>query len=235
MPTYSHYLFLDTETSGIPESWNAPTTEVDKWPYIVQIAWMIYDNEGRKLKEREFYIKAKDYHIQQKSLEIHGISEEMANSMGVERKDALKALYRDLRRYQPLIVGHFITLDLHMIQAGFARAGIKNIIKNYPSFCTMRATSDYMHISHRQYPKLSELYESLFKEKMKNQHNAYGDAQAVADCFFELVRRQEVDDALIARQMKNLQKEERRKKKTGCGLTIFIFGFIFITYTLWLL
>lgn len=235
MLSYEHFLFLDTETSGVPENWQAPTTDVDKWPYIVQIAWLIYDRQGKKIKEREFYIKAEDYKIKETSRQIHGITEEMANARGVARKEALKSLYRDLRQFKPLIVGHFVTLDLHMIQAGFSRSGIKNIIRQYPSFCTMQATSDYIHFSNRHYPRLGELYERMFKRKMDNEHSASGDARAVAECFFELVRRDEVDDALVQRQMKDREKDTRARNKKGCGVPIFLLIIVILTYSLWLM
>lgn len=217
-----YLLFIDTETSEKPRSWEAPPTDADKWPYIVQIAWRIYDQEEQLITTREFYIEAKDYSIHEKSKKVHGISEEMANSMGVARKEALKTLYSDLKRYKPLIVGHFVTLDLNMVQAGFTRAGIKNIIPDYKAFCTMRATSEYMQMNDRNYPQLGELYQMLFRKKMAGEHNASGDVKAVAECFFELVERGEIDDRVIASQAKELRKTRKRKKKTGCGLPIVI-------------
>jgi len=32
------YLFLDTETAGLPIDYSAPATETDNWPRLVQIA-----------------------------------------------------------------------------------------------------------------------------------------------------------------------------------------------------
>ncbi len=233
MLSYPYILFIDTETSEKPRSWEAPPTESDKWPYIVQIAWRIYDYEERLISAREFFIEAKDYSIKEKSRRIHGISEEMANARGVARKEALKALYKDLKRYKPLIVGHFVALDLIMVQAGFTRAGIKNIIPEYKAFCTMRATSDYMQMNDRNYPQLGELYQILFKKKMIREHNAAGDVQAVAECFFELVRRDEINDKIVALQAKEFQKNRTKKGKTGCGLPVLTF-WLLIILLLWI-
>jgi hypothetical protein len=40
----------------------------------------------------------------------------------------------------------------------------------------------------RQCPSLSELYFLLFGEKLENAHDALTDAEACANCFFELKR-----------------------------------------------
>ena len=47
------YLFFDTETTGLPKRWNAPVTDVDNWPRLVQLAWITYDNQGNKLNSRD--------------------------------------------------------------------------------------------------------------------------------------------------------------------------------------
>ena len=45
------YIFFDTETTGFPRNWKAPVTDVDNWPRMVQIAWMVYDEMGNKLRD----------------------------------------------------------------------------------------------------------------------------------------------------------------------------------------
>ena len=42
------YLFFDTETTGLPRRWNAPVTDVDNWPRLVQLAWI---EQGLPLRE----------------------------------------------------------------------------------------------------------------------------------------------------------------------------------------
>ena len=38
--------FFDTETTGLPQRWNAPVTDVDNWPRLVQLAWIMCDDKG---------------------------------------------------------------------------------------------------------------------------------------------------------------------------------------------
>ena len=51
------YLFFDTETTGLPANWKAPVTDVDNWPRVTQLAWQVYDEDGKLIRERCELIK----------------------------------------------------------------------------------------------------------------------------------------------------------------------------------
>lgn len=222
-----HILFVDTETSGIPKNWNASYAEVDQWPNIVQIAWVIYHKSGKEIKRENHFIKALDYKIDSQSEQIHGISETMTLEKGEFRKKVLKKIHQDLINFQPLVVGHLMEFDSHMLSVGFRRVGLKNIIKDYPKFCTMTATSSYRRYYHTKYPKLDELYQTLFKTKLENHHDALEDAKATAACFFELVKRGEITDQTIKDQQKQFKKN-KKSNKTGCGISMLLIYFVIV-------
>ncbi len=209
-----HILFIDTETSGVPDDWEKK--DVAHWPYIVQIAWLIFDKQGNTLLSRNFYIKPADFRIEESAIRVHHITQDAAMEHGVDRKKAIGTLYEDLKRYNPLIVAHFLALDKSMLEVAFERCGLKNILRNYPLFCTMRASSGYMPWANRNYPRLEELYQTLFRKKLVNSHDALADAKATAQCFFELVKRQDVDENVITTQQK-VWKSSRKKNKKGQG------------------
>ncbi|MCA6073266.1 3'-5' exonuclease [Fulvivirga sedimenti] len=217
MLSHQYVLFLDTETSDKPKNWNSKDERM--WPYIVQAAWLVCDLRGNKLVERNVIIRPDDFEIKQRAEHIHGISEDLASREGISRKEALRRFTTDLRHYKPLIVGHFIELDLRMVQMGLKRAGMKNILAGYQTFCTMRGTSEYMHLPNRHYPQLGEIYQMLFKRKLQGAHNALVDVNATAEVFFELLRRGEVSDQIIQQQHR---MTENKEKKTGCGLALFL-------------
>ena len=68
------YLFFDTETTGLPRDYNAPVHNVENWPRMVQIAWLIYDYDGQKLDSKDFIIKPEGYTIPKNVVDIHNIS-----------------------------------------------------------------------------------------------------------------------------------------------------------------
>ena len=41
-----NYLFCDTETTGVPRNYNAPVTDTNNWPHLVQLGWIVTDEYG---------------------------------------------------------------------------------------------------------------------------------------------------------------------------------------------
>ncbi len=46
------FLFFDTETTGLPRNWQAPLEDLDNWPRLVQLAWLLMDENGKEVKAR---------------------------------------------------------------------------------------------------------------------------------------------------------------------------------------
>ncbi|WP_168193963.1 3'-5' exonuclease [Pontibacter sp. SGAir0037] len=206
-----HILFVDTETSGIPKDWHAPYATKDNWPFIVQIAWVIYTRDGQLIKTGNYYIKANDYTISDTSKSIHGITEDYLQAHGEERKTVMQWLHNDLLTYQPLVVSHFAQLDFHMLGLGFYRSGLSNPVTELPTFCTMTLTQNFILRPHQRLLRLGELYQRLFNMPLDNQHDALADAEATAKCFFKLLERGDISERIIDRQ----QKKERLSYELG--------------------
>ena len=51
------YLFFDTETTGLPKRWNAPVTDLENWPRLVQLAWIMYDDRGNMLEKDLLFLR----------------------------------------------------------------------------------------------------------------------------------------------------------------------------------
>lgn len=213
-----YILFVDTETSGLPKNWNS--SRLDQWPYIIQVAWSIYTKAGELIKSENHYIRDENIIIDPQSKKIHGITEEVLAEKGEKRVKVLKKIYKDIRHFDPLVVGHWISFDVKMLSVGFRRAGMKNILEEVPLYCTMLSNSHYVRFSNNNYPKLDELYHKLFNKTMEGQHNALSDVNATAACFFELVKRNEITDERIANQQPEFAAKTKKMKETGCGLPV---------------
>ena len=58
------YLFIDTETTGLPKEYDAPYTDIDNWPRLVQLAWIVYDYTTIVVrKNREFNKQVQNYEM----------------------------------------------------------------------------------------------------------------------------------------------------------------------------
>ncbi len=182
------YLFFDTETTGIPRKWNAPVTDLNNWPRMVQIAWVIYNEIGEELEEQNHIIVPENYTIPYHVTQIHGISTKRAKEEGKDLKEVLELFAAALASVQ-VVVAHNISFDEKIIGAEFLRKKVVHDFYKKQQICTMKSTTHVTKIPGKygyKWPKLSILYRHLFNETFAEQHNALADIRATARCFWEL-------------------------------------------------
>jgi DNA polymerase III subunit epsilon len=185
------YLFLDTETTGIPRRYDAPPSDLRNWPRMVQVAWAIFDPQGNAVAEHEHVIRPDGFTIPPDVVRVHGITTEKALAKGVALATALRELAGDLERAE-VAVAHNFSFDEGILGAEFIRAGIKHRLHDVPHICTMVSTADFCGIPGRRgckWPTLGELYFTLFGRWLSHAHFAPDDVRACAKCFFELRKR----------------------------------------------
>lgn len=185
-------LFFDTETNGVIPKYS---NNYNDYPRIVQICWIVADEEGNIEKTDCYIIKPVDFDIPESASKIHGITKQKALESGSEIENVIQKFLTDLSGCNA-IVGHNVSFDLNVLKGELIRLQIDtNALDKMPSYCTMKLTVDYCQIRsnnpyHKyKYPKLVELYEKLFGEKFDNIHNAEADVAATMKCFFELISR----------------------------------------------
>lgn len=224
-------LFIDTEATGLPKKWYLPYNVPGNWPNAVQVSWVIYSREGEKIKEQNYYISNNDFEISETAFRIHGLNKNFLQQNGIPRKHLLAMLSADLHQYQPMIVGHFTELDYHNIGADYFREAIGNPMENLPTFCIMIASKHLQQNPRCKYLRLGDLYELLFKKPLLHQHNAMADASATADCFFELVKRNEIKS--LTQPLIVFHKRERISGHVGwiiVTLLIFLIALLIANY-----
>lgn len=182
------YLFVDTETTGLPP--NQPH-RLSQWPRMVQLGWLLTDDTGEILRQDSTIIRPDGFKIPQRVTHIHGITTQKAYQTGIPMKDALSR-FKEALRFSHVLIGHNIDYDYHVVKAELSRKKIKNLLDQYPRFCTMKSPRviEFCKVmrgdSKPKWPGLSELYWHLFNERYHGAHDAYGDAEACAQCFFKL-------------------------------------------------
>ena len=190
------YLFFDTETTGIPNDYNAPSEDTNNWPRLVQIAWLITRKNGDIYKELQSrIISPEGFRIPQSSINIHGITQEKAVEDGEDLCNVLNDFVNDVDDNDVILVGHNIYFDIHVVTAELIRNDMideKETLEKINKICTMKKSTDFCKISGLygyKYPKLQQLYYKLFGENFDNAHDAGSDIEATRKCFFELKRR----------------------------------------------
>ncbi|MCK4891974.1 MAG: 3'-5' exonuclease, partial [Candidatus Pacebacteria bacterium] len=97
------YLFLDTETTGLPKRWDAATSDLENWPRLVQIAWIYCDHAGNKILSKSKIIKPEGFIIPNESSKVHGITTEIAKKKGVSLKKVLTEFLSTMNQSKFLI------------------------------------------------------------------------------------------------------------------------------------
>lgn len=185
------YLFFDTETTGLPLDYNAPSTDLLNWPRLVQISWIVSDNNGFIITKDNHIIKPNGFTIPDDVAKLHGITTERALAIGEKVEDVLHRFWMEVQSAS-YIIGHNVSFDENVVEAEFYRMGENNVFLTKHSICTKLASTDYCKIpnpwNNREYkwPKLSELYSKLFGKDFVDAHNSEADVQATFECFWKL-------------------------------------------------
>ena len=208
-----YFLVVDTETSGLPKSWSAPYSNEKNWPYIVQIAWIIYDSSYQEIKRENHYIKNTDFTIDKAALKIHKITPEYLAVNGEDKETVMLQFASDIEKYNPLVIGHFIELDYHMVNVELYRIGRDNIFKNLVFFCTMKASAPYITNTVISHLKLDKFYTILFNEVAENMHSALSDALNTAKIFFHLLKTSAISSASVYSQEHTFNLEKKTAKR----------------------
>ncbi|MEY4127980.1 MAG: hypothetical protein RL737_2169, partial [Bacteroidota bacterium] len=184
-------LFFDTETTGLPENWKAPVTDLDNWPRLVQLAYLVYDFDGNLIHSSNEIVKPNGFTIPVDASNVHGITTDIANQRGSKIEEVFELFSIHLKRAK-VLVAHNMAYDEKIIGSEMIRLGMENTVDSKEKICTMESTVDLCKIDGPygyKWPKLEELHRFLFNHDFDGAHDALADIQATAKCFWELNKR----------------------------------------------
>ena len=190
-------LVFDTETTGLPPK-NTPTNRTDSWPHIVQLSWVIYNDETKQVEEEKDFIISLGTHIpiSPESTAIHGITSEISRTRGVSIDVALFDFKMAANRCGRM-VAHNIEFDKNMLIVEFYRARIFNSVFPPTEYCTMKKGTPICNLvktwndgrTSLKFPKLVELYHGLFGADApapEGLHNAKVDVDVCLKCYVKM-------------------------------------------------
>jgi DNA polymerase III epsilon subunit-like protein len=151
-------IVFDTETTGLIPSYNVSLYDTKKYPYIVQLSWLLFDVDNNKLVNVGDHIIMLPHGqtISDEASKIHGITNEMMRSKGVPARHALQEFANDLKQAN-VCVAHNIKFDKRMVRVEFIRNKMIDYIHkgNQSMYCTMYNSVDVCKI-----PRTSKLQEA---------------------------------------------------------------------------
>lgn len=183
-------LFFDTETTGLPKNYNAPSSDLENWPRLVQLSWELYNDECL-ISKTNMIIKPDGFEIPTQSSDVHGITTERALAEGVDCKKAVY-FFLGAARQADVIIGHNVNFDMHIMGAELFRHWGKDYIEDLPTEDTMLASVEFCKIPNGRggykWPRLQELHKKLFKKEFDDAHDSSADVAATARCYWALMK-----------------------------------------------
>lgn len=181
-------LFIDTETSGLPDTHNLRWGEypyykhVDKYANarIVQFSMLITDTKFNYLDVKDYIIKREGFEIT--NGEFHGITNDISDNVGVNFDIVAIEIFYELLKNVTHIVAHNVGFDVGVIKSELHRRNLQYIIDELDKktlLCTMKHMKPILKIinpyGNYKNPSLNEIYRHNFKTDVENAHNSLYD------------------------------------------------------------
>ena len=191
---------FDFETTGLCD-FNARSLD-PKQPHIVQMALVVYSDEGVELGHDCVIVKPDGWTISPQVTAIHGISHDRAMSEGIPEKDAA-AMFLLAMVKSTLRVAHNEKFDRRIARIAMARAGYQRAMieafEARPFFCSMDAAKPIVKapMTEKQIaagftgfksPNLAECIRHFFSEDLPGAHDALVDARASGRIYFHMTK-----------------------------------------------
>jgi DNA polymerase III epsilon subunit-like protein len=181
-------LFLDTETSGLPDTHNLRWgvypyyKHLDKYSKarIVQFSMLITDKQFKFEDVKDYIIKREGFDITNE--EFHGITNDISDNIGVSFDTvAVEIFYEQLKKVSH-IIAHNIAFDVGVIKSELYRRKLHYIIDELDKktlLCTMKHMKPILKIINQygnyKNPSLNEIYKYNFNKDVENAHNSLYD------------------------------------------------------------
>lgn len=182
-------LFVDCETNGLPIDYKASYTEVDNWPRVISLAWILTDENANVVAQSHSLIKPDGWDMPTEAFWVdNGFSQEKSLAEGLPIVQVLEEL-KAAKEQADVLVAHNLSFDHRIIWAEFIRNGMEPRTGMH-KICTMMKSTNVCKIPAKRgykWPKLEELYRFLFRKEMENAHDALADVTACMECFFALL------------------------------------------------
>ena len=188
-PSSSLLFFFDTETTGLPRNWNAPLRDLDNWPRMVQLAWLLCDDAGNEIASANRIVRPQGFAIPLEASRVHGITTDRALAEGIPLADVLAEVLPQIQKAS-CAIAHNVSFDEKILGAECLRMGHPNPLQHVKTRCTMKESTSFCAIPGRygdfKFPNLTELHRKLFNKAFSDAHDALADVRACKSAFYEL-------------------------------------------------
>jgi DNA polymerase-3 subunit epsilon len=206
---YNNQIVFDTETTGLlPKNIDLNFDNLDVFPSIVQLSWLIYNVIDKTYQTHNYIIKVNPgVIISQGSIDIHGITHEKSQQEGYSI-DYVINLFMSYFEKSDVYICHNTWFDYKLVRIELLRllnnvSELQEIDKykrylqvlySHKNYCTMKKTIDLCKLPQftkknvvmksYKWPKLQELHVHLFGVVPNKLHDAMNDVMVCFRCYY---------------------------------------------------
>jgi DNA polymerase III epsilon subunit-like protein len=174
------YIAFDFETSGLPEGRrNVDITQETLKNFdscrAVSLSAARFSSRGRLIDTFDAIIYPNDFLISEKSIEVHGITQDYAEKNGRPFTEVFTDFVKFIGPRTTTLVAHNAQFDTSVLRSEMIRHNLNlSLLDNINFVCTMKLYKERF----LKPIKLGELYKDIFGEDFENAHNSLADCIA---------------------------------------------------------
>lgn len=191
-------LFYDTETTGLPVSGAA--SDDPRQPHVVQCGACLVDLDTRAtLAALDVICRPDGWTIPAAVAQVHGITTEIAEAVGVPEKLAITMLL-SLAKRAAVRIGHNEQFDAQILRTAALRFHGERVADEWSAGaaqCTGVMSTPILQIPPTErtrasgrtgfkMPRLGEAYRHFTGRELQNAHSAMADVQGCMDVYFAI-------------------------------------------------
>lgn len=181
-------LAIDTETTGKPISWHGAVNDLDNWPRIIELAWELFDENGRTIQEKSFLIKPDGWKVPDGEFwQEHGFTTEKCEAEGTAMPEVLNYFIAAVRTAD-IMVAHNMSFDYPIINCEMLRYGKR--AKRIETYCTKEESTPICGIlgpaGKNKWPTLAEAYTFFTGKQPENAHHALADVKMCKEVYLAM-------------------------------------------------
>jgi DNA polymerase-3 subunit epsilon len=222
-------LFIDTETSGLPNTHNLRWGVYPYYKYldkyanarIVQFSMLITDNQFNYKDVKDYIIKREEFEIT--NSEFHGITNDISDTVGVDFDTVAIDIFYELLKNVSHIIAHNVAFDVGVIKSELYRRKLHYIIDEIDKktlLCTMKHMKPILKIinpyGNYKNPSLNEIYKYNFNKDVENAHNSLYDVynlhKVVEHMYKNKTLNYEIDNSKDKDTVKDTDKDTDKDK-----------------------
>src|SRR6056300_1224308 len=172
------YIAMDFETSGLPTG-RRPVTSETVHQYdtcrAVSLSAARFSSRGRLIDTFDRIVYPDDFEISQGSIDVHGITQEIAERDGQPFTEVFVEFMRFIGSRTSTVIAHNLKFDLNVLKSEMIRNRIDLSNIDHLNF---RCTLELYRERFIKPIRLGVLYKDIFGEEFENAHNSLADCIA---------------------------------------------------------